>query len=325
MLAAWCTRYGSPDVVTVEDVPAPEAGPGEVVVDIAAASVNFPDVLVVADQYQVHVDLPFIPGSEFAGTIAAVGTGVDQPNVGDRVMGSAIVGCFAEQIAMPARRLQPVPDGISLETAAAAGVTYRTAYHGLRSVARMERGDRVVVLGAAGGVGLAAVQVAKVLGGHVVAAASTEAKRAVCRSNGADVTVDSTAADLKERLREATDGGADVVIDPAGGDAAEAAIRAGRWGCRFISVGFASGDIPRIPLNLLLLKGVIVTGFTMSGLFANRPDDVARDGEELAALLAEGRLSPHVGGRFPLTEARAALAELAERRAIGKVLVIPGA
>jgi NADPH2:quinone reductase len=325
MLAAWCTRYGSSEVVTVEEVPDPVAGPGQVVVDIAAAAVNFPDVLVVADRYQVHVDLPFVPGSEFAGTVSAVGEGVAGRAVGDRVMGSAIVGCFAERVAVSAAALQPVPDGLDLETAAAAGVAYRTAHHCLRSVARLQPGECVVVLGAAGGVGLAAVELAGVLGGRVVAVASTEQKRAVCLAKGAEVVVDATTPDLKDRLKAATGGGADVVVDPAGGPPAEAAIRAGRWGGRFVSVGFASGEIPRIPLNLLLLKGVNVTGFTLSGLMANQPDDVARDSAELAELLARGRVSPHVGSRFPLREAAAALAELAERRAIGKVLVIPGA
>jgi NADPH:quinone reductase len=325
MLAAWCARYGSPDVVTMEEVPAPEPGPGHVVVDVAAAAVNFPDVLLVADRYQAHVDVPFIPGSEFAGTVRSVGPGVQRLNVGDRVMGTAIVGCFAEQVAVPAGALQPVPDALSLDTAAAAGVAYRTAHHCLRSVARMEPGDHVVVLGAAGGVGLATVELATVLGGRVVAVASTDEKRAACRAKGSVSTVDSHAPDLKDQLKAATGGGADVVVDPAGGGAAEAAIRATRWGGRFVTVGFASGEIPKIPLNLLLLKGVVVTGFTLSGLMAHQPDDVARDNAELTELLATGQVAPHVGARFPLSEAGAALAELAQRRAIGKVLVIPGA
>ncbi len=324
MLAARCTHYGPPEEISVEEVPDPVAGPGLVVTDVAAAAVNYPDVLLAADRYQIHVDVPFTPGSEFAGTVRSVGPDVEGFAVGDRVMGTAMIGCFAEQIVVPARALQPVPDALSFETAAAAGVTYRTAYHALRAVGKMEPGDCVVVLGAAGGVGLATVELAAVLGGRVVAAASTEEKRAACHAKGSSVEVDSTAPDLKDLLKEATRDGADVVVDPAGGPAAEAAIRATRWGGRFVSVGFASGEIPRIPLNLLLLKGVWATGFTMEGLARNQPEDVATDADELAGLLSSGRVSPHIGGRYPLSRAADALAELAHRRAIGKVLVLPG-
>jgi NADPH:quinone reductase len=320
--AARCTSYGSPDVVTVEEVPDPIAGPGQVVVDVAAAAVNFPDVLLVANRYQVHVPVPFTPGSEFAGTVRSVGRGVEHLSIGDRVMGSAMVGCFAEQVLVSHTSIQRVPDGLSLEVAAAAGVAYRTGYHALRTVARLREGEQVVVLGAAGGVGLATVELASVLGGRVVAAASTEEKRAACHEKGSAAEVDSTAPDLKDQLKAVTDGGADVVVDPAGGPAAEEAIRATRWGGRFVSVGFASGEIPRIPLNLLLLKGVSVTGFTMEGLAKNQPDDILRDTTELAALLASGRVAPHIGGRYPLSQTAAALAELGERRAIGKVLVL---
>lgn len=325
MRAALCTHYGPLEDVKVGEVPDPVAGPGQVVVDVAAAAVNFPDVLLVADRYQVHVEVPFTPGSEYAGTVRAVGPEVEGVAVGDRVMGAVLVGGFAEQVVTPAFALEHVPGGVSLETAAAAGVAHKTAYHALRSVARMQPGDRVVVLGAAGGVGLAAVELATLLGGSVVAAASTEEKRALCHEKGAVAEVDSTAPDLKDRLKEATGDGADVVIDPAGGPAAEAAIRATRWGGRFVSVGFASGEIPRIPLNLVLLKGVMVTGFTFEGLTRNQPDDVARDRAELAELLASGRVVPHVGGRYPLSQTAAAMTELAGRRALGKILVLPGA
>lgn len=325
MRAARCTHYGPLEDVVVEEVPDPVAGPGQVVVDVAAAAVNFPDVLLVADRYQIHVDVPFTPGSEFAGTVRAVGPDVDGVAIGDRVMGALLVGGFAEQLVVPAAALEHVPDGVSLETAAAAGVAHNTAYHALRTVARMRSGDHVVVLGAAGGVGLAAVELAAVLGGRVVAVASTPEKRALCHEKGSVAEVDGNDPAVKDRLKEATGGGADVVIDPAGGPGAEAAIRASRWGGRFVSVGFASGEIPRIPLNLVLLKGVVVTGFTFEGLTRNQPDDVARDRAELTQLLASGRVVPHIGARYPLEETAAALGELAERRALGKVLVLPGA
>ena len=323
MLAARCLRYGGPDVLVVEEAPDPVAGDGHVVVDVAAAAVNFPDVLLVADKYQITVPLPFIPGSELAGTVRSVGPGVTQWSIGDRVMGSTLVGAFAQQVALPVTSLVSVPDGIELWVAAAAGVAHRTAYHALRTMGGVTAGDQVVVLGAAGGVGLAAVELAVVLGASVTAVASSESKRRLCVAKGAGTAIDPDAPDLKERLKAATNGGADVVGDPVGGPYAETALRAMRWGGRFVSVGFASGEIPRIPLNLVLLKGVHVTGFTMGGISANQPVETARASAELAELLATGRVTPHVSARYPLAETAQALNDLAERRATGKVLVLP--
>jgi NADPH2:quinone reductase len=216
-----------------------------------------------------------------------------------------------------------VPDGIDLELAAAAGVAHRTAIHALRTMGALRSGDEVVVLGAAGGVGLAAVELATVLGARVTAVASSEEKRAICLAKGAKAAIDSEAPDLKEQLKSATNGGSDVVVDPVGGPNAEQALRAMRWGGRFVSVGFASGEIPRIPLNLVLLKGVHVTGFTMVGIATNQPEETARDSAELAELLASGRVVPHVSARYPLAQTALALTDLAERRATGKVLVLP--
>jgi NADPH2:quinone reductase len=323
MLAARCHTYGPPDVLVVEEVPDPVAATGQVVVEVAAAAVNFPDVLLVADHYQMTVPTPFIPGSELSGTVRSLGAGVTGLRVGDRVMGSTMVGAFAQQVALPARSLQPVPDGIDLELAAAAGVAHRTAIHALRTMGALRSGDEVVVLGAAGGVGLAAVELATVLGARVTAVASSEEKRAICLAKGAKAAIDSEAPDLKEQLKSATNGGSDVVVDPVGGPYAEQALRAMRWGGRFVSVGFASGEIPRIPLNLVLLKGVHVTGFTMVGIATNQPEETARDSAELAELLASGRVVPHVSARYPLAQTALALTDLAERRATGKVLVLP--
>lgn len=323
MLAARCPAYGPPSVLTVEDLPEPVAGPGEVVVSVAAAAVNFPDVLLVADRYQLHVPVPFTPGSELAGTVAAVGPGVADLAVGDQVMGATLIGAFAERVAVPAAALEPVPAGVSLAEAAAFGVAHHTAYHALRTVARLEPGEWLVVLGAAGGVGLATVELGAVLGARVLAAASTEEKLEACRAKGAVATVDYRREDLKERIKAITDGHAAVVVDPVGGSTAEAALRALHWGGRFVSVGFASGEIPRIPLNLVLLKGVVVTGFTMEGLGRFQPDDVARDRAELRHLLATGRVVPHVAARYPLADVGRALADVAERRAVGKVVVEP--
>ena len=323
MRAARCLEYGPPSSVVVVEVPEPVASEGQVVVEVAAAAVNFPDVLLVADQYQFHLPVPFTVGSEFAGTVTAVGTGVDGVAVGDRVRGSTMFGAFAEQIAVPASSLQPVDPAVGLATAAASGVAHATAYHALRSVARVQPGDWVVVLGAAGGVGLAAVELGAVLGARMVAAASSAEKTALCLARGAEAAIDYTTEDLKARVKEITGDGAHVVIDPVGGANAELALRAMRWGGRFVTVGFASGEIPRIPLNLVLLKGVVVTGFTMEGFARHQDEDRRRDVAELAALARAGRATPYISATYPLAETGKALSDLAERRATGKVLVEP--
>jgi len=323
MRAVRCVRYGTPDGLVVEELPEPEATEGHVVVEVAAAALNFPDVLLVADRYQLHVPVPFTPGSEFAGTVVAVGPGVEHLSVGDRVMGATLIGAFAERLSVPAAIVRKVPDGVELGAAAAFGVAHRTAYHALRSVARVEAGEWVVVLGAGGGVGLATVELAPVLGARVLAAASSAEKLAVAKEKGAEALVDYSTEDLKVRVKELCGGTADVVVDPVGGPYAEASLRALRWGGRFVSVGFASGEIPRIPLNLVLLKGVFVTGFTMEGLARNQAADVARDEVEVNALLASGRVVPHIGGRYPLDQAAQALTDMAGRQAVGKLLVEP--
>jgi len=323
MRAVRCEQYGPPSSVVVAEVDEPVATDGQVVVDVVAAAANFPDVLVVADRYQVTIPVPFTVGSEFAGTVSSVGPGVTSWRVGDRVMGSVLFGAFADRVAVNANALQRVDPATDLVSAAASGVAHRTAFHTLRSFARVQPGEWVVVLGAAGGVGLAAVELATVLGARVVAAASTPEKLALCQERGAVAGVDYTTEDLKERIKHITGGGADAVIDPVGGPAAEAALRALGWGGRFVTVGFASGEIPRIPLNLVLLKGVIVTGFTLEGFARHQQDDDARDRAELADLYRSGRFAPHISARYPLEQAGLALADLAERRAMGKVLVVP--
>ena len=323
MRAVRCEEYGPPTSVVVREVDDPVAGDGQVVVDVAAAAVNYPDVLVVADRYQVTIPVPFTVGSEFAGTVTSLGAGVEGLSAGDRVMGSCLFGAFADRVAVSAGALQPVDPAIDLVTAAASGVAHRTAYHALRTFARVQPDEWVVVLGAAGGVGLAAVELATLLGARVLAAASSAEKLALCVQRGAEAGVDYTTEDLKVRIKEVTGGGADVVIDPVGGPAAEASLRALAWGGRFITVGFASGEIPRIPLNLVLLKGVVVTGFTLGGFAGNQPDDFARDQTELTELYRSGRFAPHISARYPLEGAGQALEDLAERRALGKVLVVP--
>jgi len=309
--------------VVVEEVDDPVAAEGQVVVDVAAAAVNFPDVLVVADRYQITIPLPFTVGSEFAGTVRSIGAGVEGFAVGDRVMGSTLIGAFAEQIAVAAASPQLVDPSVELTAAAASGIAHQTAYHALRSVARVQPGEWTVVLGAAGGVGLATVELGAVLGAKTLAVASSPEKLALCLERGAEAALDYGTGDLKMRIREITGGGAHVVVDPVGGPAAEEALRALRWGGRFVTVGFASGEIPRIPLNLVLLKGVIVTGFTIEGFSRNQEADRQRDLAELAELARTGRHAPHISATYPLDQVAQALSDLAERRAMGKVLVDP--
>ncbi len=321
MRAAVCRTLGPPEVVVVEEIAVPQPGPGEVRVSVAAAAVNFPDVLLVAGDYQVVADPPFVPGSEFAGTISAVGDGVVDLGVGDRVRGSTFVGGFAEELVVSAAVLQRLPASIDIRAAAASTVAHQTALNALRSVAELRAGEELVVLGAGGGVGLAAVELGVLLGATVTAVASSPEKLEVCASYGATRTLDHTAGDLRAQLREALPEGADVVIDPVGGALSEPALRALRWGGRFLTVGYASGEVPRIPLNLVLLKGISIRGFEFRNFSEHRADDMVRNADDLLEMLADGRVRPHVGATFGLSEVVDALRHVADGRAIGKVLL----
>jgi NADPH:quinone reductase len=316
--AAVCPAYGPPDVVRIEEQPSPAVPPGHVRVKVGAAAVNFPDVLLVANQYQLSVPPPFVPGSEFAGVIVETGHGAEGFAVGDRVTGTGLYGAFAEEVAVPVAGLLPIPDGVDERTAAAFGVAYRTAYHTLRSVARLQEGDELVVLGAGGGVGLAAVQLGVQLGAMVTAVASSSEKLDVAAGYGAQHLINHRATDLRNALKEAAPGGAAVVVDPVGGELSEPALRSLARGGRFVTVGFASGVIPRIPLNLVLVKGIQVLGFQFQDL---PPDEFARNEAELREHLVAGRVRPHVGAVYPLEETAQALKHVADGRAIGKVLI----
>ncbi|TQM11364.1 NADPH:quinone oxidoreductase family protein [Pseudonocardia kunmingensis] len=321
MKAARCTTYGPPGGIVVAEVEDPEPGPGEVLVRVHAAAVNYPDVLIAANRYQVSAPLPFTCGSEFAGVVAALGPGVSGPAVGTPVSGGVFTGAFAEQVVVPAGALRPVPAGLDMVHAAAFHVTYGTAYHSLVTVGAGAAGEWVVVLGAAGGVGSATVDVATRLSMRVVAAASSEERLAVARTLGAEAGIDYVRENLKLRIRELTGGtGADVVIDPVGGDHAEAALRALRWGGRFVTVGFADGRIPRIPLNLVLLKNVVLRGFEARSLRKYSPDAAAAGDAALARLVADG-MRPLVSRVHPLADVATALAGVAERRATGKIVI----
>jgi NADPH:quinone reductase len=342
--AAVCREYGPPETIRIEEVPAGPLTPGTVRVRVAAAAVNFPDVLLMANKYQVTAPLPFVPGSEFAGTVAecgdgvagvgdgvagvgggvaGVGGGVAGVGGGDRVMGTSLTGAFAEEVVVPAGSLTLVPDGVTDAHAACFGVAHRTAYHVLRSVACVQPGERLVVLGAGGGVGLAAVQLGAVLGASVTAVASSEAKLSAAAAHGAVRVINHRSAPggLRQALREAFPDGVDVVLDPVGGDLAEPALRSLRWGGRFVTVGYASGTVPRIPLNLVLLKGCRILGFQFRDFAAHAPDELRLNEAALLELLAAGRALPHIGATFKLAEAAAALRYVADGNAIGKVVL----
>jgi NADPH2:quinone reductase len=318
MRAAVCPGYGPPEVVRIDDRPSGPLAPGQVRVKVGAAAVNFPDVLLIANEYQISVPPPFVPGSEFAGVIIETSDGAGGFAAGDRVTGTGLFGAFAEEVAVPAEGLSRIPDGVDDRTAAAFGVAYRTAYHTLRSMARVKEGDELIVLGAGGGVGLAAVQLGVQLGASVTAVASSTEKLDVAPGYGDKHLINHKSGDVRGALRDAVPGGTDVVIDPVGGELSEPALRSLRRGGRFVTVGFASGVIPCIPLNLVLVKGVHVLGFQFQDVPA---DEFARNEEELLEHLVSGRVLPHVSAVYPLAETVAALRHVADGRAIGKVLI----
>ncbi|GFG74060.1 NADPH:quinone oxidoreductase family protein [Mycobacterium botniense] len=320
MRAVICRSYGPPEDLVVDEISAPVPAPGELLVRVHSAAVNFPDVLLIAGKYQVRIPTPFTPGSEFAGEVVATGEGTAF-GPGARVFGSVMTGAFAEMAVLHSASAAPIPDGIDFAEAAAFGVTYRTAYHALRSIAQVKERDWVVILGAGGGVGLAAVDLAVALNTRVLAAASSPEKLEVCRRRGAEATIDYDREDLKLRIRELTDGNARVIVDPVGGRYSEPALRALGRGGTFVTLGYAAGTIPAIPLNLVLLKGITIRGMEIRTFAGDYPADAARDTAELSQMFAEGKIRPHIGARFPLAEAAAALRHVAERRAIGKVII----
>ena len=316
--AAVCPEYGPPEVVRIEDIADPAVAADQVGVRVEAAAVNFPDVLLVANRYQISVPPPFVPGSEFAGVVDEVGSTKGGFAVGDRLTGTGMFGAFAERVAVDPAALAPIPDGVDVATAAAFGVAHRTAYHTLRSTAGIAEGDALVVLGAGGGVGLAAVQLGVALGARVTAVASSAEKLAAAAGYGAAAAINHRDGELRAALRDALPDGADVVVDPVGGELSEPALRALRRGGRFVTVGYASGVIPRIPLNLVLVKGVHVLGFQFQDV---PPGEFDRNEAELREMLVSGRVVPHVGAVYALDDAASALRHVADGRAIGKVLI----
>ncbi|EPQ78997.1 NADPH:quinone oxidoreductase family protein [Mycobacterium marinum] len=319
MRAIVCNAYGPPEDLVLDEVPDPVPAPGQVLVRVRAAAVNFPDVLFIAGKYQIKIPPPFVPGNEIAGEVVGTGAGVTLVP-GQRVFGTTF-GAFAELALLDGAAAQPIPDDADFASAAAFGVTYRTAYHALRSVAQVSQGDWVVVLGAAGGVGLAAVDLAVAMGARVLAAASSPEKLGLCRQRGAEAVVDYDQEDLKLRIRELTGESARVVLDPVGGSYAEPALRGLARGGIFVTLGYAAGSIPAIPLNLVMLKNLTIRGMEIRTFMGDYPDECARDVAELSQMFAAGKIRPHIGARFPLADTPAALRYVAERKVLGKVVI----
>jgi NADPH2:quinone reductase len=330
MKALLSTQVGGPDTLVMDELPSPDAAPGQVVIDVAACAVNFPDVLMIEDKYQFKPPRPFAPGGEVAGVVKAVGAGVGHVQPGDRVLGKMLAGGMAEEVAVDAAGVVKIPDAMPFDEAAAFLMTYGTSHHALKDRAALKPGQTLLVLGAAGGVGLAAVELGKAMGARVVAAASTQEKVDLCKRRGADVGVvygrgpfdrDGQRA-LAQLFKDAVGpDGADVIYDAIGGDYAEPALRAIGWEGRYLVVGFAAGDIPKIPLNLALLKGCEIVGVFWGGWVARNPERQRQNVAELMALYEAGKIRPYVSERYPLEEGARAIARLANREALGKVVV----
>ena len=323
MKAVVCKAWGPPESLVIEDRPPLEAGPGKVVVSVKAASVKFSDTLVIQNKYQTKPELPFIPGSEVTGVLKSIGAGVEGWKVGDRVSAQTAYGGYAEEVSAEPGRLAAIPESIDFASATGLSSTYGTSYYALTDRGQLRAGETLLVLGAAGGVGLAAVEIGKVLGARVIACASNEEKLVVCRAHGADETINYVSEDLRARVKAITKGnGVDVIYDPVGGPYSELALRDMAWGGRLLVIGFTAGDIPRIPLNLPLIKGCSIVGVWI-GAFAKR--DPARHrahAVELWKWFAAGKIKPHIWATYPLEKAADALNALAGRKVAGKVILM---
>lgn len=325
MKALRCHAFGPVGHLALEeDVASPVPGPQQAVVTVRAAGMNFPDTLIVQGKYQIKPELPFTPGAEFAGIVKAIGEGVANVKPGDSVFGVGVTGGFAEEALIDAANLVPLPSGVDFAVAAALTMAYGTSLHALRDRARLAPGESLLVLGAAGGVGLAAVEIGKLLGATVIAAASTDAKLDICRGRGADAVINYDREDLKERVRALTDGrGADVVYDPVGGSYAASAFRSVAWNGRYLVVGFAAGEIPHVPLNLPLLKGYSIVGVYWGGFVQREPAASAANMKRLMDWVAAGKLAPLISARYPLSQAVDALFAMMRREVAGKVVIVP--
>jgi len=324
MKAVRCHAYGPVEDLTIEDVPSLQPTRNQVVVTVKAAGVNFPDMLIVEGKYQARPDLPFTPGIEFAGIVKSVGHGVTQVHPGDAVMGNAVSGAFAEEAMTDVARVVRLPANADLTVAAALQIAHGTALHALVDRARLAPHEILLILGAGGGAGLAALQIGKLLGAKVIAAASTAAKLEICRLHGAEFRVNYNDEDLRERVRAITDGrGVDVIFDPVGGSYSAQAMRCVAWNGRYLVIGFAAGDIPRVALNLPLLKGFSIDGVFWGEFVRRQPEANAANVQRLMQWVAGGKLHPVISARYPLSGAVAALNALKRRAVVGKVVIVP--
>jgi len=323
MKAIVCETLGPPQNLVYKELPSKSLGPKDVRVNIKACSVNFPDTLIIQGLYQYKPDLPFTPGTDIAGDISEVGADVKHYKVGDRVFGTIMTGGFADEVVANAKQVFPIPEGMDDQIASSFMMAYGTSYHALKQRADIQAGETLVVLGASGGVGLAAVELAKIMGARVIACASTDEKLALCKQYGADDTINYTTEDLKKRIKELTDGkGADVVYDAVGGPNAEASLRALAWKGRFLVVGFVGG-IPKIPLNLPLLKGCQIVGVFWGSHIAREPKVHQQNVMELMGLYQSGKLNPHVSKTYSLEEVPQALQDMMDRKVKGKIVILP--
>ncbi|EGB97987.1 MULTISPECIES: NADPH:quinone oxidoreductase family protein [Pseudomonas] len=323
MKAVLCKTLGPAGNLVLEEVASPLPKNNEILLDVQAAGVNFPDTLIIEGKYQFQPPLPFSPGGEAAGVVAAVGEKAGAFKVGDRVMALTGWGAFAEQVAVPFYNVLPIPASMDFTTAAAFGMTYGTSMHALRQRGQLQAGETLLVLGASGGVGLAAVEIGKAMGARVIAAASSADKLAVAKAAGADELIDYSQASLREEIKRLTNGqGVDVIYDPVGGELFEQAVRGLAWNGRLLVVGFASGTIPQLAANLVLLKGAAVLGVFWGAFAQRQPQDNAANFQQLFAWHAQGKLKPLVSQTYPLAEAGAAIEKLGQRQAVGKLVVL---
>lgn len=323
MRAVLCKEWGGPEKLLVEDAPAPSLRPNAVRIDVHAAGVNFADLLLVAGQYQEKPALPFIPGAEAAGLIKEVGPGVSGLKAGDRVMALTGLGAFAQEAVVDAPRVLPIPDKMDFITAAAFPVAYGTSHGALDWRARLQAGEWLLVTGAAGGVGLTAVEIGKAMGARVIACARGTDKLAIAQQHGADHILDYEREDIRKRVKEITDGhGVDVVYDPVGGDVFDSCLRSVAWGGRIIIIGFAAGRVPQIPANIVLVKNIDVIGFYWGSYQAHNPELLRGSFKQLFRWFEEGKLRPHVSHQLPLEKASQALELLQQRKSTGKVVLV---
>jgi NADPH2:quinone reductase len=323
MRAVLCEAWGGPETLAVKEIPSPVPKAGEVLVKIRAAGVNFPDVLIIQKKYQVQPELPFSPGAEVSGEVIALGEGVTSLALGDRVAALCTTGGFAEEIVLDAARCMKIPEALSFDVAAGFMLAYGTSWHAIRDRAALLPGETMLVLGAAGGVGLSAVEIGKAIGARVVAAASTDEKCRICREHGADEVINYTTEELRAGIKRTCGPGPDVIYDPVGGKFSEAAFRSIGWRGRHLVIGFAAGDIPALPLNLALLKGASLVGVFWGDFVRREPANNMKGVGEMLGWMQAGKIKPLISKTYSLDEAPQALLDMAARKVTGKIVITP--